>query len=160
MHLLTRLRGFVPHPANVKVPETVFLAKSARAEGALAASAFGAGFGGSVWALVPTESVASFTVCLLSPFLPLFSPSLPRFSCPCLSRSVYLSCFMCACACARVLSFCVYPHPHPHLDPRTDTQYACSPSFRPLQSTLYACSPSFRPLQSTLYSQCPCFTKG
>lgn len=35
-----------------QVPETVFLARSARDLGAVAASAFGAGFGGSVWALV------------------------------------------------------------------------------------------------------------
>jgi len=38
-----------------QVPETIFLAKAAREEGAIAASAFGAGFGGSVWALVPKE---------------------------------------------------------------------------------------------------------
>jgi galactokinase len=36
-----------------QVPETVFLAREARRLGAVAASAFGAGFGGSVWALVP-----------------------------------------------------------------------------------------------------------
>ena len=35
-----------------QVPETVYLAAGARAAGAVAASAFGAGFGGSVWALV------------------------------------------------------------------------------------------------------------
>jgi galactokinase len=35
-----------------QVPETVFLAASARRLGAVAASSFGAGFGGSVWALV------------------------------------------------------------------------------------------------------------
>ncbi len=35
-----------------QIPETVHLAASARRLGALAASAFGAGFGGSVWALV------------------------------------------------------------------------------------------------------------
>jgi galactokinase len=35
-----------------QVPETIGLAASARALGAIAASAFGAGFGGSVWALV------------------------------------------------------------------------------------------------------------
>jgi len=35
-----------------QVPETVHLAAAARAAGAVAASAFGAGFGGSVWALV------------------------------------------------------------------------------------------------------------
>ena len=34
-----------------QVPETIFLARSARDCGAAAASAFGAGFGGSVWAL-------------------------------------------------------------------------------------------------------------
>ncbi len=38
-----------------QVPETVFLAKEARALGAAAASAFGAGFGGSVWALVRAD---------------------------------------------------------------------------------------------------------
>ena len=36
-----------------QVPETIFLARAARETGAVAASAFGAGFGGSVWALVP-----------------------------------------------------------------------------------------------------------
>jgi galactokinase len=35
-----------------QVPETIDLARSARELGAAAASAFGAGFGGSVWALV------------------------------------------------------------------------------------------------------------
>jgi galactokinase len=34
-----------------QIPETLFLADAARALGAIAASAFGAGFGGSVWAL-------------------------------------------------------------------------------------------------------------
>ena len=41
-----------------QVPETVFLAKSARELGAAAASAFGAGFGGSVWALVAEDAAA------------------------------------------------------------------------------------------------------
>lgn len=40
--------------------ETVFLARSARQQGALAASAFGAGFGGSVWALIEEEQAAEF----------------------------------------------------------------------------------------------------
>jgi galactokinase len=43
-----------------QVPETVLLARSARELGAAAASAFGAGFGGSVWALVREESAAAF----------------------------------------------------------------------------------------------------
>ena len=42
-----------------QVPETIFLAQSARKIGALAASAFGAGFGGSVWALMETDSAQS-----------------------------------------------------------------------------------------------------
>ncbi len=40
-----------------QVPETAFLARSARELGAAAASAFGAGFGGSVWALVEVGRV-------------------------------------------------------------------------------------------------------
>jgi galactokinase len=43
-----------------QVPETTFLARSAREIGAVAASAFGAGFGGSVWALVATRDVDEF----------------------------------------------------------------------------------------------------
>jgi len=43
-----------------QVPETVCLAATARAQGALAASAFGAGFGGSAWALVETARAESF----------------------------------------------------------------------------------------------------
>ena len=43
-----------------QVPETVFLARSARDIGAAAASAFGAGFGGSVWALVPRDGAVGF----------------------------------------------------------------------------------------------------
>ena len=43
-----------------QVPETVWLAAEARALGAHAASAFGAGFGGSVWALVPRQDAERF----------------------------------------------------------------------------------------------------
>jgi galactokinase len=43
-----------------QVPETIGLVASARALGAIAASAFGAGFGGSVWALVRTGEVENF----------------------------------------------------------------------------------------------------
>ena len=41
-----------------QIPETVFLARSAREIGATAASAFGAGFGGSVWALVERDDAS------------------------------------------------------------------------------------------------------
>jgi galactokinase len=43
-----------------QVPETIGLVASARALGAIAASAFGAGFGGSVWALVPAGQADGF----------------------------------------------------------------------------------------------------
>jgi galactokinase len=41
-----------------QVPETIALARDARANGAFAACSFGAGFGGSVWALVDGEAEA------------------------------------------------------------------------------------------------------
>jgi galactokinase len=43
-----------------QVPETVALARAARSIGAPAASAFGAGFGGSVWALVERAGAGAF----------------------------------------------------------------------------------------------------
>jgi galactokinase len=43
-----------------QVPETMTLARSARALGAAAASAFGAGFGGAVWALVRRDALTGF----------------------------------------------------------------------------------------------------
>ena len=43
-----------------QVPETIARARHARALGAVAASAFGAGFGGSVWALVQTQAAPEF----------------------------------------------------------------------------------------------------
>ena len=43
-----------------QVPETVTLQRSARELGAVAASAFGAGFGGAVWALVPESEADEF----------------------------------------------------------------------------------------------------
>ena len=43
-----------------QVPETIFLAQSARQRGAVAASSFGAGFGGAVWALVAADEAPQF----------------------------------------------------------------------------------------------------
>lgn len=43
-----------------QVPETRFLVRSARGLGCPAASAFGAGFGGAVWALVPAAEAPAF----------------------------------------------------------------------------------------------------
>ena len=45
-----------------QVHQTVALAKMAREAGAQAASAFGAGFGGSVWALIESEKVDRFLI--------------------------------------------------------------------------------------------------
>ena len=43
-----------------QIPETILMAKLARDNGALASSNFGAGFGGSVWALVPAAEARAF----------------------------------------------------------------------------------------------------
>lgn len=43
-----------------QIPETIFLASEARKLGAAAASAFGGGFGGSVWALARTAEAEAF----------------------------------------------------------------------------------------------------
>jgi galactokinase len=51
-----------------QVPETIALASSARALGAFGASSFGAGFGGSVWALIECDRAAGFAEEWLSQF--------------------------------------------------------------------------------------------
>lgn len=58
--LVDRSQALAEELLGNQVPETVQLARSARELGAAAASAFGAGFGGSVWALVPTSDVVVF----------------------------------------------------------------------------------------------------
>jgi galactokinase len=45
-----------------QIPETIWLAHAASVQGATAASAFGAGFGGSVWALVRSSVAEEFRV--------------------------------------------------------------------------------------------------
>jgi galactokinase len=55
-----------------QVPETVHLARSARSLGAAAASAFGAGFGGSVWALVRRDDAERFSQCWEESYLTRF----------------------------------------------------------------------------------------
>lgn len=51
-----------------QVPETVHLQRSARSLGAIAASAFGAGFGGSVWAMVKTPDAPAFAEAWLAEY--------------------------------------------------------------------------------------------
>jgi galactokinase len=51
-----------------QVPETTALARAARSLGAFGASSFGAGFGGSVWALVETADAVDFAARWLSDY--------------------------------------------------------------------------------------------
>jgi galactokinase len=52
-----------------QVPETIFLARRARELGAAAASAFGAGFGGAVWAMVRASDADAFVARWRSSYL-------------------------------------------------------------------------------------------
>jgi galactokinase len=58
--LVDRSQERAEHLLGNQIPETVTLARSARNLGALAASAFGGGFGGSVWALTPSRQAEEF----------------------------------------------------------------------------------------------------
>ena len=58
--LVSRSQQFAERLLRNQVPETVFLQRAAIDNGAQAASAFGAGFGGSVWALVTVDDAAAF----------------------------------------------------------------------------------------------------
>jgi galactokinase len=58
--LVDRSQALAERVLRNQVPETIHLAHRARALGAAAASAFGAGFGGSVWALVRSEDAELF----------------------------------------------------------------------------------------------------
>jgi len=55
-----------------QIPETSYLARSARQNGAAAASAFGAGFGGSVWALVEKPQTEPFLAAWAEAYLAKF----------------------------------------------------------------------------------------
>lgn len=58
--LVDRSQALAERALSNQVPETSFLARTARELGAAAASAFGAGFGGSVWALIPQAATEDF----------------------------------------------------------------------------------------------------
>ena len=58
--LAERSQAGAEHGLRNQVPETMELVRSARALGAVAASAFGAGFGGSVWSLVRSADAPAF----------------------------------------------------------------------------------------------------
>ncbi len=59
--LVDQSQNATEHLLGNQVPETIWLAAEARALGAHAASAFGAGFGGSVWALVSRSKAEHFS---------------------------------------------------------------------------------------------------
>ena len=62
-----------------QVPETLALQRSARELGAAAASAFGAGFGGAVWAMVPAETAHEFRTNWQKHYLTAFSQHATKF---------------------------------------------------------------------------------
>lgn len=57
---VTRSQDYTESVLGNQVAETIHLARSASTHGAAAASAFGAGFGGCVWALVRCENATDF----------------------------------------------------------------------------------------------------
>jgi galactokinase len=57
--LVAKSQNLAEQQLHNQVPETSSLARLAVQQGAIAASAFGAGFGGAVWALVPATQSAS-----------------------------------------------------------------------------------------------------
>jgi galactokinase len=59
--LVARSHHLAESKLRNQIPETITLAQLARVAGAFAVSAFGAGFGGSVWALVPEAIARSFS---------------------------------------------------------------------------------------------------
>ncbi|MFI5239192.1 MAG: galactokinase family protein [Gemmatimonadales bacterium] len=58
--LVERSQGGAERALENQIPETIALVQQARQLGAVAASAFGAGFGGSVWAFVEASSAEAF----------------------------------------------------------------------------------------------------
>jgi galactokinase len=58
--LVDRSQALAESVLRNQVPETVHLARAARTHGAVAASAFGAGFGGAVWAMIPRAEADRF----------------------------------------------------------------------------------------------------
>jgi galactokinase len=60
--LVDRSQRLAEELLDNQVPETIFLQRSARELGAVAASAFGGGFGGAVWALVEKDALDRFVI--------------------------------------------------------------------------------------------------
>lgn len=76
--LVDRSQSLAEHALENQVPETIHLARSARELGAAAASAFGAGFGGAVWAMVPTATLDGFLAAWHASFVDVFGARASR----------------------------------------------------------------------------------
>lgn len=77
--LVDRSQALAERALGNQVPETIALARQARQLGADAASAFGAGFGGSVWAMVPAGGADRFAREWDSAFRAAFPAARPVF---------------------------------------------------------------------------------
>jgi len=75
--LVDRSQELAEQALENQVPETIRLARDARERGAVAASAFGAGFGGAVWAMVPRARADDFLEAWRESFAVAF-PSMAR----------------------------------------------------------------------------------
>jgi galactokinase len=73
-----RSHGLAIDKLQNQVPETVALQRLARSGGAVAASAFGAGFGGSVWALVEHREIDAFLTRWREAYVRQFPERAPR----------------------------------------------------------------------------------
>ncbi len=76
--LVDRSQSLAEMALENQVPETIHLARSARELGAAAASAFGAGFGGAVWAMAPTAGLDAFLSAWEESFRGAFAGGGPR----------------------------------------------------------------------------------
>lgn len=71
--LVDRSQRLAEELLSNQIPETIFLQRSARELGAVAASAFGGGFGGAVWALVEREAIDRFVIAWSGRYLERFA---------------------------------------------------------------------------------------
>lgn len=78
--LVDRSQSLAEQALENQVAETIHLVRSARELGAVAASAFGAGFGGAVWAMVHAARVEEFTAAWNGSFTEAFPARAKRSS--------------------------------------------------------------------------------
>ncbi len=76
--LVDRSQSLAESVLGNQVPETIHLAREARALGAVAASAFGAGFGGAVWAMIPHAESEQFVAAWRASYESAFSTKRSR----------------------------------------------------------------------------------